>query len=131
MTDLPLVDLRVLVVEDEFLIAMDIEQCCRDGGAAGVIICTDVTELGPDPWSESAFDVVVLDVMHAGKPSLDLAAALRDRGQPFVFATGYSGDDDLFADFPNVPIVPKPFAAEELLKALCEAVGRTCESGCV
>lgn len=128
--NLPLAGLRILVVEDEVLIAMDIEECCRDGGAADVIVCTRVSELGDDPLAAPSFDAAILDVMQDGGPSLDFAARLRDRGLPFIFATGYS-DSEMFAHFRDVPVVAKPFASSELLSALSKAIERSRESSSV
>ncbi|HSN70097.1 MAG TPA: response regulator [Steroidobacteraceae bacterium] len=80
---------RILVVEDEYLIAADL---ARQLEAAGVEV------LGPVPTVAAALDLLartsdvdgaVLDVNLRGENVLPVAATIRERGIPFVFATGY------------------------------------------
>lgn len=123
MRDNPLAGLRILVMEDEFLIAMDVEELCRDNGAAEVVLVRDLDELTDDAGAAS-FDAAVLDVMLAGRSTIDFARSLAGRGIPFVFATGYSGDDGLFATLPGVEVVEKPYAGDALLAAIRRAVAR-------
>ena len=108
--------LRVLLVEDEPLIAMDIEEQLRDAGCAVV---------GPATTMEAAlrlagagdFDIALLDGNLGGQPVGAVAAALARRGAPFLFATGY-GRDALPSGFEHVPALTKPFTEAELRSAL-------------
>lgn len=119
--------LRVLVLEDEYLIAMDMEQICRDHGAAEVIIRGDLDRTGvPDT---SAFDVAILDIMLQGRSTFDFARQLRDVGVPFVFASGYTHNDEIGAEFPDVPLVGKPYAGDDLINALADARRRVLAAG--
>ncbi|RVC73273.1 response regulator, partial [Mesorhizobium sp. M2A.F.Ca.ET.046.02.1.1] len=77
--------LRILVLEDEFLIAMDVEQLCRDHGAAEVTIAREIVEIDGQALS-ARFDAAVVDLMLGGVSTLDFAARLRSEGVPFVFA---------------------------------------------
>ncbi|MGT2464712.1 hypothetical protein ACVOMV_03395 [Mesorhizobium atlanticum] len=81
--------LRILVLEDEFLIAMDVEQLCRDHGAAEVTIAREIAEIDGQALS-ARFDAAVVDLMLGGVSTLDFAVRLRSEGIPFVFASGYS-----------------------------------------
>lgn len=124
MTDNTLAGLTVLVLEDEFLIAMDIEQICRDHGAENVIIKRAVSELGDEVWAEK-FDIVLVDLMLAGQPTFPFAKALRDRNVPFVFASGYTDVEKLAADFPGVGFISKPYSEKGLIDALRDAIDKS------
>ena len=95
MQDVSLEGLRVLVLEDEVLIALDLEQACRDLGAAEVIVARTLDEA--ETAASAVLDVAVLDIMLAGRSTVEFAAGLSARGIPFVFATGYTDADRLMA----------------------------------
>ncbi len=113
-----LTGLRVLILEDEFLIAMDVEQLCRDSGAEDVAIVRDLDEFD---GSALAFDVAILDLMLNNVSTLDFAKRLFESGIPFVFASGHSDLDELAARFPGVAVVRKPYGGEELVGAVATA----------
>ncbi|TPI09812.1 response regulator [Mesorhizobium sp. B4-1-3] len=115
--------LRILVLEDEFLIAMDVEQLCRDHGAAEVTIAREVAELEGQALP-ARFDAAVVDLMLGGDSTLDFAARLRREGIPFVFASGYSDSDEVKEAFPDIRLVTKPFAGDDLIEAVAVACGR-------
>lgn len=108
---------RVLLVEDEPLIAMMLEdflealdrQCA--GTADSVAAAMPLVEAG-------ALDCAILDVnLRAGEKSWPIASALAERNIPFVFATG--GADDMIAEeFRGRPILQKPFTLDGVNKAL-------------
>ena len=114
--------LRVLVLEDEFLIAMDVEQICRDAGAPDVILARSLQEA--DSAAPTAFDAAILDLMVDGTSTSAFAGSLQQRGIPFVFASGYSELDDVQASFPGIKLVPKPYSGDDLIGALAAACGR-------
>lgn len=116
--------LRVLVLEDEFLIAMDVEQLCRDHGAADVVIARGLQDIALDTI-DGRFDVAIVDVMLGGTSTLDFARQLRDRGVPFVFASGYTELAEIAAAFPGVAVVGKPYAGNDLVQAVAAALERT------
>ena len=121
MQDISLRGLRVLILEDEILIALDLEQLFRDLGVDEVIVARNLDDVDAD----AAFDVAVLDLMLAGRSTVEFAATLFARGVPFVFATGRSDAAQLLADLPDVPIVDKPFSNEALVQAVAEAMERS------
>lgn len=112
--------LRILVLEDEFLIAMDVEQICRDEGAADVVIARSITD-AEAATSSSNFDAAILDLLLGSVSTLPFAATLRERGVPFVFASGYTDVKEIAASFPGVKIVGKPYSGDDLLSALAQA----------
>lgn len=108
---------RVLLVEDEFLIASDLAQLLRQQGAE---------VLGPAATVRSALDLLqqaaapdgaVLDVNLRGEMAFPVADALRARGVPFVFATGYTGEM-IPERYAGVPCCEKPFEGPEIVRAL-------------
>jgi DNA-binding response OmpR family regulator len=98
---------RVLIVEDEWLLADTLADCLRDYG--GDIV-------GPAPSVAAALELVdrepitaaILDISLGGEKSFPIARALRDRKIPFVFTTGYL-TGDLPTEFRDVELVSKPF----------------------
>ncbi len=117
----PLAGYRILVLEDEYLIAMDVEQLCRDHGAKEAILLHDLDTI-QSRIENISFDVAVIDVMLGGNSTLEFAQSLRQRNLPFVFATGYADASERFADFPGVPVVGKPYGGPELVEAIAQAV---------
>jgi CheY-like chemotaxis protein len=122
LAEKPLKDLRILVMEDEFLIAMDVEQLCQDHGAEEVIILRTLKELGDRPVEDRGINVAVVDVMLAGESTVEFAKTLQDSKVPFVFATGYAENENLFEAFPGIRVVGKPYAGPTLITAIVEAV---------
>ncbi|TPM37748.1 response regulator [Mesorhizobium sp. B2-3-4] len=115
--------LRILVLEDEFLIAMDVEQLCRDHGAGEVVIARDLTEIDGHKVA-THFDAAIVDLMLGGASTLEFAAGLRETGVPFVFASGYSDADEIKASFPGIRLVTKPYSGQDLVEAVALAYGR-------
>jgi DNA-binding response OmpR family regulator len=114
----------ILVLEDEYLIAMDVEQLCRDAGAADVVIMRAIAETGGAEAVSAAFDVAILDLMLSGMSTIEFARELHELGMPFVFASGYTDNDEIFSRFPGVSIVGKPYSSDELIAAVAEACGK-------
>ena len=80
--------LRILILEDESLIAMDVEQLCRDHGASDIIVKRDLNGLESDKALDS-FDVAIVDlILSGGVSSRPFAERLRDLKRPFLFTTG-------------------------------------------
>lgn len=124
LAEKPLKDLRILVMEDEFLIAMDVEQLCQDHGAEEVIILRTLKELGDQPVGDRGINVAVVDVMLAGESTVEFAKTLQDNNVPFVFANGYAENENLFEAFPGIRVVGKPYAGPTLIAAIVEAVNQ-------
>jgi CheY-like chemotaxis protein len=107
---------RVLVVEDEALVAMLVEDALLDAGAEVVGPVATVAEallLLQGQLPEAA----VLDLNLAGETSTPVADELARRGIPFVVATGY-GADGLPPGHANVPVLAKPYDPADLTAAL-------------
>lgn len=122
MADRALEGLRVLLLEDEFLIALDVEQICQDEGCAEIQTYRDISAIDDAVLSSKNIDVAIIDVMMGDGMTLPLAQAFQARGLPFVFATGLSRTEATFQDFPNVPVVTKPYASHQLIAAMQAAI---------
>lgn len=122
MSDLPLDGLRILLMEDEALIALDLEQLCRDSGADDVIVIRNLEQV--DQIADDPFHAAILDVMLSGNPTVEFARTLTRQGVPFVFATGYADREELFSEFPGTPVVGKPYVGSELVEALAGVIAR-------
>ncbi|WP_371416303.1 response regulator [Rubellimicrobium sp. CFH 75288] len=111
---------RILVVEDEVIVAMLIEDILSDAGAAVVGPVGRVAEALNLATAER-LDAAILDVNLAGETTAPVAEALRARGVPFAFATGY-GASGLPAGFEEAALVQKPFQERDLGEALVRLV---------
>jgi DNA-binding response OmpR family regulator len=107
---------RVLVVEDEAMIAMMLEDMLADLGHTVVAIAGRL-DTALDIARETDADFAILDVNLSGQSSFPVAQVLIERGLPFVFATGYGGLG-VEAPFRNAPTLQKPFELRDLCQAL-------------
>ena len=110
---------RVLVVEDEALIAMNLQEMLDELGC--VVVAATRVEEALAAVQDGGIDAVLLDVNLHGQPSFPVADALAARAVPFVFATGY-GVHALREDLRDRPVLPKPFRMGELERALAGAL---------
>jgi CheY-like chemotaxis protein len=108
---------RILVVEDEYLIAVDLSEALEELGAEVVGPVANVTAALAEIEKVDALDGATLDVTLGQEKSFEVAAALRTRGVPFVFLTGYS-DRGVPDQYRDVPTCEKPFDVQTLLKAI-------------
>jgi DNA-binding response OmpR family regulator len=115
---------RVLVVEDDYVIATDMVALLRTAGALPI---------GPVGWEDEALafvsnpanglDLAILDVDLHGTPSYRVADALAARGVPTIFTTGF-GSDALPAAYRGYPRLQKPVGEHALMAAIRLQDGR-------
>ncbi|MFD1744329.1 HWE histidine kinase domain-containing protein [Rhizobium helianthi] len=111
-----LANLELLLVEDQMLVAADVELMLAENGLLKVTTAPSADEAlrrlkGFTP------DVAILDVNLGSSTSLPVAEELVRRGVPFVFATGYSDRSIVPASF-AAPVVRKPYESAALMSAL-------------
>ena len=82
---------RVLVVEDEYFLAADLEQSLRSEGAEIVGPIYEFSQ-ALDQIKKDGFDAAVIDINLRGHSAFPIADQLSQQRIPFVFATGYSGE---------------------------------------
>ncbi|WP_309084405.1 HWE histidine kinase domain-containing protein [Chelativorans sp.] len=116
----PLDGKRVLLVEDEPLVALDLESSLREKGCIVVGPAGTVSEALRLIGGE-AIDAALVDANLQGEPAGDVAAALTRAGIRFAFVSGY-GREGLPASFQQAPLVAKPFRTEEVISCLEDLV---------
>jgi PAS domain S-box-containing protein len=104
---------RILVIEDEPLVAMDVESSLTAAGCE-VVGPAATLERAKLLIEESDCDAALLDVNLAGQPVDELATLLTRKNRPFAFVTGY-GRDALPSGFRGAVVLGKPFGADQLL----------------
>jgi CheY-like chemotaxis protein len=107
---------RVLLVEDDMIVAWLLEDMLADLGCAIVGPAARVNQALAMIDAE-AVDVAVLDVNLNGQMSYPVADALAARGVPFVFSTGYN-KDRLLDGYRTFPVLQKPYHRAELENTL-------------
>jgi len=114
---------RVLVVEDEALVAFALEDTLIDLGYDVVGPASNV-EAALKLVGAEKIDAAILDVNVGGESIEPVAAALAAAGAPFVFATGYASASALPAAFQDRPALGKPYRPEALREALARLLPR-------
>ena len=116
----PLAGRRILLAEDESLIALDVKQMLEDFGCDLVGPVASVDEVLEYVQRES-LDGAVLDVNLRGRQIFEILPDLQELGIRFILASGYD-DVTLFpAPFRAMPRIAKPFDEREL-RRICERV---------
>lgn len=113
-------DLRVLIVEDETLVALLMEDILSDHHCKVVGTVSRVSQ-ALDLLKTMPVDVAILDVNVAGQEVYPVAAVLEKSGTPFVFATGYS-EGGIAEPWAGRPLLHKPFQNDDLVKAVLSAL---------
>jgi CheY-like chemotaxis protein len=108
---------KILVAEDGFLLAEVISDYLRDWGMEPIGPVSRLQE-ACRVAQQGALDGALLDVKLGDELSFPAAWILKMRGIPFVFLTGYSANSRIPVAFREVPLIEKPFAAEDLKQAL-------------
>jgi CheY-like chemotaxis protein len=112
---------RVLLVEDESLVAMLAEDMLLDFGCDVAVAMR--LDKALDLARSGSFDLAVLDVNLGEAHSYPVADLLYERRIPFLFATGY-GRQGLDGSHRNVPVLQKPYQAEPLEHLLVRLLTR-------
>ena len=112
---------RILIVEDEMLVAMELESVLKQQGCA---------VLGPAPTVARALalldherpEAALLDLNLNGEPATAVAVALRTRGVPFVVITGYGEAQSSEPELQGALRVDKPVNHDALVRALAQVM---------
>ena len=114
-------DIRILIVEDDPFIAMDIEYAVSEklGERAELIIVESLDEARRA--AESPVSCALLDIDVVGGKTFDVAARLLDMGTPFAFVSG-STPSDVPVALRDVRFVRKPFSTNEIISFVASAI---------
>jgi DNA-binding response OmpR family regulator len=130
MRDYPLAGTRILVVEDEAIIAFDLTEVLTRAGADVVGPArTLAAALGQAARGE--FSAALLDVWLGSETVFPVAKALFDRGIPLVFHTGDANGAALTNVWPGCEILTKPASREAIVGIFVKLLARQCGAGAV
>lgn len=119
---------RILVAEDEYLLADDMRQALE---AAGATVLGPVASTGAALAAASAearIDGAILDVNLGGRTVFAVADQLAERGVPFVFATGYDAGA-IPARHAAIPRIEKPVLPEAVVPLLARTLRQAARRG--
>ncbi|PSH64378.1 hypothetical protein CU102_22100 [Phyllobacterium brassicacearum] len=118
-----LTGMRLLVLEDEYLIGLELERIAEECGTKSVHLVTTIDELLFWIGSGAECDIAILEVQAHGKSSLQAASYLLQRGTPVIFSTAYDQQRDGVDGFPDTPVVVKPYGKCQIVKAVTSVLG--------
>jgi len=110
---------RILVIEDEYMAAEDLRRDLENAGAVVVGPVPSIADALTLLAQKEVIDGAILDVNLRGEKAYPVADALRERGIPFVLATGYE-HWALPEAYKNLPRCDKPVDLRHLARALFE-----------
>jgi DNA-binding response OmpR family regulator len=112
---------RVLVVEDDFIIALELESILRNAGAEIVGLCRTVTD-ALALADQGAVTAAILDVRLDGETIAPVARKLARLGTPFFFYTGQVGGDPALSEWPGCTVLAKPASPRAIVAALAALI---------
>jgi DNA-binding response OmpR family regulator len=119
MSDAPFSALKFMILDDEIIIALDLEYMLTDLGHR-VVGTANRVDRGMEIAQNGDIDMAILDINVRGVLSFPIAEVLRDRGVPVIFASGY-GQLGLIAAFRGAHILTKPFDIIGLARIVAQA----------
>ena len=108
--------LKILIVEDEILVALNLEDMMVELGHQVIAVATRLNQ-AIDLATNSEIDLAILDLNLSRLMSFPVADVLRKRSIPFMFATGY-GSQGLTENYRNEFVLVKPYGVHELQIAI-------------
>lgn len=121
MTD-DLRGIKILLVEDQYLIAQYLEFCLEELGAQIIGPCATVQQAIAH-IEKGGVDCAILDISVLDGKIYPAAALLDERGVPYIFLTGYDADD-IPVQFRSHMVCDKNVHITILIRHLCNALGR-------
>ena len=117
----PLAGCRILVVEDEALVAMDLEMTLTEAGATVIGPCFRLSRATEAIRSE-AIDAALLDIRLGSEESFPIADELGARGLAVVFHSAHAGEGALVRRYPEAGHCPKPCTPAMVVAVLRNAI---------
>src|SRR5262245_19792078 len=109
---------QLLIVEDDFLLLLDLEEVLLDAGAQ-VQACRTI-EGALLLAEKEGISAAILDVRIGAHSIAPVARKLVARGTPFLFYTGQLGNDPMMTEWPNCTTISKPAQPQVIVKAVAE-----------
>ena len=118
----PFSGLSVLLLEDEYLIALDAEDILTSLGVKQIQVVNTLAGAA-EAAENGGVDLAILDLNINGELSLDVARQFREHGTPIVFASGYELRDRISAEIEQGDVyLRKPYTSESLQEAVHTAL---------
>ena len=117
---------RVLIVEDDFFIRIDLESILREAGADIVGPCSGIADALAS-LADGRVTAAILDVRLGCETVAPVARELTKKGTPFVFYSGQLGVDPTLAEWPNCPILTKPALPKTIVAVVAKLLERAAE----
>lgn len=114
---------RLLVLEDEYLIGLELERIAEECGAKSVHVVSTIDQLMSWINSGQICDLAILEVEARGVSSLKAASLLRTRDVPLLFTSAYDADLSGIAEFAGTPVVGKPYGRSQIIRAVASLSG--------
>jgi DNA-binding NtrC family response regulator len=108
---------KILVVEDEALIALDLEMLLLDGGAAEVIVALSLGAANMELTRRSDINLILVDLHLRDGSGLDLVPTARSCNIPIILTTG---DGNVKSD--GLPYISKPYDETELYQLVTDVI---------
>ena len=112
---------RVLVVEDEFIIALEIQTALEEAGATVIGPAFTVSKAVEFALHENV-SAATLDLRLGRESVRHVAMLLAERHIPFIFYTGQPANDPVRCAWPNAPALSKPASSVELVNAVAQII---------
>jgi DNA-binding NtrC family response regulator len=113
----PLQGLRILVVEDDALIALDCQQSLQDAGAIQVEIAKSMSEVSL-LLSHTSFDIAVIDIFLGAETGIPIAELMVNAGAAFVFCSGATIEIELPSALKGAVTIQKPYSTSGLINVI-------------
>lgn len=114
---------RILIVEDDYIIAADLAGMLQDRGVEVVGPVASVAQAIAQIGGEPGIDAAIVDINLGSENAYPVADALLARGVPFAFTTGYHAPA-IPADYAHVPRCEKPVDSSVLEQVLAGSMSR-------
>lgn len=111
---MPLSDSYILIVEDEYMLARDLQIELEDAGAIVIGLAGSAKSALDHIRKAVRIDVVVLDLNLGGEDAFVVANALADRRIPFIIASGYD-NHEVTHRYPNAVTCNKPYSVNRMI----------------
>lgn len=121
MSDIRIEGCKILIVEDEYILAEDLRRLLELAGAEVLGPVAD-SETAKDILWNTACDCAILDINLGGVRAFEVASLAVDKGIPAVFTTGYD-KYVLPPELSTVEVFEKPVAMRSLMEFIARSVG--------
>ncbi|MFN0190993.1 MAG: response regulator [Aestuariivirga sp.] len=108
---------KILVVEDESIIAWDVEQLLRDCGARDVLVAPSLRQARTFLAEHPDVGLILIDLKLEGGSGTDLIPLAQEQGIPVIITTGYD-----YHGGGHFPVVSKPYSTDDLISAILDAM---------